>query len=237
MSKKPDGFQCDHCGKLYKRENAFMAHECDKMKRAKVLRSNIGHIAFDYYKRWLRTKRRANVNITTFGDSKYFNQFVEFAKWVKRTKLHDVEGYLKFMNLKDYPPHMWRSHEVFTKYLEFVDKRWGADDHAENTIKFLMKFGNRLADELEEEVKSTDLASYALNLMTVTEISTFIINRKLSPWVLLNSKIFRRKFMNASKDQKAAIEQAVDLNYWKAKMANNSDDNDFIKEVITEFNL
>lgn len=237
MSKKPDGFQCDHCGKLYKREKAFMEHECEPMRRAKILRSNTGHIAFDYYQKWLRTKRRANVNIKTFGDSKYFNQFVKFARWVKRMKLHDVGSYLNFMNMKDFPPHMWIDHTVYTQYLAFIDKKWGAEDHATESIKFLVKFGGRLAEELEEKVETADLASYALKEMTINEISTFIINRKLSPWVLLNSPVFRRKFMNASKDQKNAIEGAVDLTYWKAKMKNNADDNDYILDVVKGFNL
>lgn len=238
MTRKPNGFQCEYCGKLYKLEPRFMAHECEQMKRSKIIRSTTGIVAYDYYMKWLKTKGRgANVNIETFGDSKYFNQFVSFVKWVKRTKLHDVEGYLRFMKLKEFPPHMWRSHEVFAQYLEFVDKRWGADDHAKQTIKFLIKFGGRIAEEFREEVQTVDMPSYALRMITITEMATFITNRKLSPWVLLNSTIFRRKFVGASSDQKLAIEHAIDLTYWKAKMKNNPDDNDYIKDVVTEFNL
>ncbi|MFY0658088.1 MAG: hypothetical protein JXR12_15225 [Neptunomonas phycophila] len=237
MAKTPDGFQCEHCGKLYKKENFFLKHRCDQMERDEILRSNIGHIAFDYYRKWLATKRKANVNIATFGNSKYFNQFVKFARWVKKMKLHGVTEYVKFMNMKDFPPHMWTHPEVYQKYLEFVDKKWGPDEHATNTIKFLIKFGNRLADDLDEEVKYEDVASYALDLMTLNEIATFIINRKLSPWVLLNSPVFKRKFMNASKDKKIPINQAIDLTYWKAKMANDKEDNLFIKDVVERFNL
>lgn len=235
MSKTPNGFQCDHCGKLYKQETYFLKHRCDKMERAEILRSTTGLIAYDYYRKWLSTKRKANVNIDTFGNSKFFKQFVKFAKWVKRTKLHDVEGYLRFMNMKDFPPHMWVSHEVYQQYLEFIDKKWGAEDHAKNTLNFLIKFGGRIADDLDD--KPENLARFALEEMTIQEISAFIPNRKLSPWILLNSKVFRRKYMNASPDSKAAIGRSMDIEYWKIKMANNKEDTEFIREVVERFDL
>ena len=238
MSKTvPDGFQCAHCGKLYQRENAFLKHKCSAMEKAEILRSNIGHIAYDYYRKWLSTKRRANVNIDTFGSSKYFNQFVKFAKWVKKSKMHDLEGYLRFMNMKDFPPHMWTTPDVYQQYLEFVDRKWGPEDHARHTIKFLEKFARRLIDELDMDDRPEFPIRFALEELSLVELAKFITNRTVSPWILLNSTVFKRKFVNASQDRKAAISRTMDMTYWKAKMANNPEDNDYIKDVVAGFNL
>ncbi len=85
--------------------------------------------------------------------------------------------------------------------------------------------------------KPENLARFALEEMTIQEISAFIPNRKLSPWILLNSKVFRRKYMNASPDSKAAIGRSMDIEYWKIKMANNKEDTEFIREVVERFDL
>ena len=231
----PDGFQCDHCGKSYKREKAFMAHRCDQMERAEILRTNVGMQAFDYYKKWLASKRKAKVNINTFGTSKYFNQFIKFTKWLRKTKLHDVKGYMNFMIMKDFPPYMWTSYEVYQQYLEFVDKLWGPEEHINQTIKFLRKFGAQVIDDLDD--KPENPIKFALEELDIVHIAKLITNRHLSIWVLLNSTVFRTKYSKASPEKRKAIERSVDMEYWMAKMANDVDGNDWVKEVVERFDL
>ena len=231
----PNGFQCTHCGKLYKREKAFMAHTCDQMERASIMRSNIGMQSYGYYKTWLNSKRKSKVNIETFSTSKFFKQFVKFSKWCRGTKLHDTTGYIRFMIMKDFPPYMWTSHEVYQQYLEFVDKKWGPEEHINQTIKFLERFAAKLTDDMY--VKPKNPIQYALIEMDIVSMAKLVTNRHISPWVLLNSTVFKDKFITAGPEKRKALLRTIDIEYWQAKMANDTEGNDWIKDTVKAFKL
>lgn len=229
MSEAPDGYTCEYCGKVLKRESSFLKHRCKEMIRAEELRSPRGQAAYRFYTYWLNTKKRGKHNIKTFGQSKFFSAFYKFVSWSKKVKIPDREQYIRYMVLKDYHPTMWYTNEVYIEFLDWIDRKWTADDHFKQTYKTLRSISVVAECEVNE----------ALFQLHPNEILIYVKARKLSPWVLLKMDAFKTIYKKLTPEQQLHYEQVIRPRHWGTilKDPNKADDNELIRLAVKEANL
>jgi hypothetical protein len=227
-SYTPPRYQCKYCSKLFVRENMFLQHKCKDMIRAEELQTPIGQAALNYYVMWMKTYNRIVKRPESFAHSKYYRTFIEFAKFVKSVKLPDVEKFLWLMKEKDLPPSLWKTDEVYSLYIEFLDNQLSPLKKVKISIDSLVTKASAL------DVDISDIFS----AISINEILHMLRTRQLSPWLLLESKKFKEKYKReATEEQKILLETFIRPDYWIEKRKNNPKIVEKIRKIVSELNI
>jgi hypothetical protein len=220
-------FVCKYCNKVFSLEARFFRHKCKEMKRLEELQSPIGQAALGYYQHWLRQQKRLPPSASTFLTSRYFRTMVKFAEFVSKVKLPYPEKFIWLMVVKDLPPSLWTSYEVYSLYLEVIDKQT-PNESVNMTINTLMEYAEKRdidVSEIFEHIKGTELID-------------MLQKRQISPWLLLRSKKFKIYFRdNILGEQRIIVETFIRPEFWTEKLQKHSDSLPDIDKVVKELNL
>ena len=230
MTKDEALYQCHYCGKKYKREEAFIKHKCKTMEREETLRTPSGQAAWHFYQDWMRLQHKRVPDDRAFLKSRFYESFNRFAKFVKKVDLPTPQTFLKLMVQKDYPPYMWLMDEVYTEYMEYLYYKIPPQQHADITVDTLLK----IADAAECDV------SEVFDILNPSEVIEFVKQRKLSPWILLNSSKFFQFLVGTKKknaEQYIILETMIRPKYWATRFQKRPDIVKFMKKVVAGLEL
>lgn len=198
------------------------------MKRDEELKTPEGQTAWHYYQLWMRAQRRMPPPAASFLTSKYYRTFINFTKFVKSVELPRPEKFIQLMVTKTYQPTLWTNDEVYTMYMEHLDKRVPPLEQVKMSLETLIK----VADS--KEIDICDVFDH----LKPNELIHMIRVRKLSPWLLLFSKKFKRIFREeTTPEQKIILETLIRGDYWGDQMDQYPDEIVKIKEWISEADL
>lgn len=220
-------FECKHCGAMYKREAAFLNHECEEMRRKVELQSMVGQRAYQLYSKWLTMKHGRPPSIETFADSKFYKTFINVAKFVKAVKIADVGIFIRMAIEADLPPTMWTQDAVYSKYLHYMMSKVPAREQIRITVDTMCQ----LADIFECDT------SDVFYEVSASELAQIIRERKLSPWILMFSKKFKAFLMNSTVDVQHMFNDLIRPMYWKMKFEKSPKDVAYAKAVIQELGI
>lgn len=201
-------YTCIHCHKVYKREDAFFMHQCIRMKREQIIKTPTGQTAWEYYQLWFRLQNRLIPPLTTFLASKGFTAFVNFVEFTQSVNLPQPEKFIQYMIQKNFHPQMWVSDPVYVMYIEHLDRTSDPIEQATLSVKTLLSVCDR------HNVDS----SLVFTKISGQELIYLLKCRKLSPWLLLNSKQFKKLYVeHLSKEQRSIVDKLIRVEYWKDK--------------------
>lgn len=221
-------YQCTFCGTRFVSEDRFMKHRCKEMIRDEEFRSADGQTAWMYYQKWMKAYRRLVPNSKSFLHSKFFGSFYKFAQFVKKVQIPDTDAFIKLMKDKDISPTLWTNDQVYALYLEYVDRIVPPLKHAEITI-------NTLFDVAEEH--GIDVAD-VFTVIKPNDLIQLLRQRKVSPWILLNSPKFRDFFVRkTTSEEKVILESIIRPSYWKKKFSTNPTSLTVMKTYVSELHL
>ena len=179
-------YECKFCGARFKTERRFLAHKCKEMHREEEIQTTLGQAAWSYYQRWMRQQRKMVHGPQSFLHSKFYRTFIRFAQFVNQARLPDNELFIWLMVEENIPPTLWTNDTVYGRYTEFLD-------HKMSPIKLAGISINTILDYTEQrDVPPGNFFS----LISANEVIQLIRQRKLSPWMLLNSAKFRDFYAN-----------------------------------------
>jgi hypothetical protein len=209
-------------------EKRFLEHECKQMKREAELKSPSGQTAWHYYQLWMRAQNRMPPPAATFLTSKYFRTFIEFVKFSKSVDLPVPERFIKVMVMKGFSPTMWRNDEVYSIYIEWLDRKMSPLDQAKLSITTLMSYSEKHEIPIDE----------VFDRMPVQDAIHLIRVRKLSPWLLMFSRTFRVLFtIRTTPEQKIIMENLIRPSYWADKRDDHADAVAIIKTLVAEMGI
>lgn len=221
-------FECSYCNQQFVLESRFLKHYCREMQRADEFKTPIGQAAWSFYKQWMKAHKRTVHKSESFLNSKYYKAFVDFARFVKRVGLPRPETFIWLMKERKISPTLWTNDEVYSMYLEFLDRKSSPLTQASITIDTLFK----IADTIDINVDQI------FDILTANEILQFIRKRQMSPWFLLHSKKFREFIKNKiTKEEQTIFESMVRPSYWKEKFRKYPEDVEKIRRYVKELNL
>lgn len=221
-------YECGYCGQGFVHEERFMAHKCKRMKRQEVFNTPVGQAAWFYYQEWMKASNKKVSKSKSFIQSKYFNSFVRFAEFVKKTQMPKPELFIWLMKQKDMSPTIWTNDQVYSQYLEFLDRKGDPHQLAQITINTLFK----ISDAAECDV------SNIFSVLTANEVIQLLRQRRMSPWILLLSKKFTEFYCNnVSSEERIIIESIIRPEYWAEKFKNNPQIVNTMRQYISELGL
>lgn len=228
MKKNIPPYQCTFCNKRFVREVNFLAHHCRQMVRDDEFRTPLGQAAWSFYQRWMKEHRRIVPRPESFLQSKFYGSFMRFAKFAQKVQLPDPESFIWLMKDKDMPPSIWVNDQVYTAYLEFLDRKATPLARAKTTIDTLFK----IADSHDVAVENV------FDVLEPTEVIDLLRERRVSPWILLNSTKFTQFFLNVcSPEQRIIVESIIRPVYWGKQFKSYPDDLTVMRKMVEELSL
>lgn len=224
---QPDGFVCKYCGHVFHSEIRFDKHRCSKMDKHEKLHSLVGRTAHRYFNKWLKEKKRRECTLTTFGTSRFFISFYNFTIWKRKVKIPNIEQYIRLMVIWQFDPTVWTHDQVYTKYIEFIDKMSTVEDHIKNTWKTLKQVSNVV------ECDVCDVFDHLEPYM----ILDYIRARKLSPWVLLKIKPFKIKYRELPEQVRMQFNELIRPKFWSELMMTRAEETDIIVKFLEKVGL
>lgn len=221
-------YECQFCGTRFVHEQRYLKHRCKQMIRDEEFRTPTGQAAWSFYQKWMKAHRRIPPKSSAFIKSQYYTSFMRFAKFVKNVQLPDVDMFIWLMKKEDISPTIWTNDQVYVLYLEFMDRKATPNKQAKITIKTLFA----LADALDCNVG--DVFDHLL----ANEVIQLLRQRRLSPWILLNSGKFKQFFVNkTTTEERIVMESVIRPPYWAQKFKDCPEDVERMKLYVTELSL
>ena len=198
------------------------------MERHEEFQTALGQYAWTVYEKWLRLQRKQVPKAETFIRSRFYRPIMRFVKFAKKVHLPDLDAFLWLMCDLDMPPVLWTNDEIYTKYLEFLDRRANPTSRAETTINTLFLIADAADSDIED----------VFEVLTGAELVQLLRERRLSPWILLRSKRFREFLMNnTSKEELMTIQSIIRPEYWKEQFEKRPDVVTTMDNYVREMNL
>ena len=220
-------YTCKFCEHGFMTESRYLKHTCDKMRRHEEIKTPIGQTAYSFYQLWFQLKKKVAPAIESFLESKQYKPFIQFATFVKRVKITEVDLFIRMMNEKSVLPAHWTRDEMYSLYLEYLDRKITPYRQAGITVKTIEKLADAASCDISE----------VFNILTGPELIQLVRERKLSPWVLLKSPKFNVKFELMSQEEQGIFLKLVRLEYWKNKFVSKPEVNQYMKKLVEEMEL
>lgn len=221
-------YECEFCATRYIKESQFEKHTCLLKERDHDVRNTKrGRFAFTIYKTWIETRGYQKPKRDTFIESRYYKSICRFADYYYETMLPDYKDFIKYVTKKEYLPNMWCMNEVYEEYIISFDDRVKPLKQAEITFKFIDSI-SRSAD-----LDPSELFSY----LYVSDIIKLIQCRRLSPWVLFQSKVFMKHRAELDADERIALDSMLNLDVWIPRFTANKRDLKIINGLVKELGL
>ena len=229
MTARERRFECRFCGTKFVHEDRFLAHKCKQKARDEEFRTPIGQAAWSYYQGWMKVHHRQIPRSPAFLKSRFYRSFIKFAEFVKKIRLPDPETFIWLMKERDIAPTMWTMDEMYSQYLEFLDRRGDPSKQAQVTINTLFDIADAAQCEIWE----------VFDILTANEVIQLFRQRRLSPWLLLHSKekflpFFANKLSN---EERIILETIIRPAFWAEKFRKNPKAVEAMKRYVSELKL
>lgn len=197
---KPDvKWPCEFCGHVFTFEKSFMNHTCRERDRIEELRGPTGQAAYAHYSAWMKQKKRSVPPIETFGSSKLYTTFIKFAEYAQRTHIPNIPLFIQLMVEHDVSPMLWSRDQTYAMYLQWFDNAYPPEVQVLESLEKLSEIA------IDYECVRADV----FKQMPIGLLVQLIERRKLSPWFLLSSKVFRDHVGSLKQEDKARLQRAV----------------------------
>lgn len=222
-------YTCRACHTVFVREDRFLAHKCKQMKREEEFHSPAGQAAWNYYQQWLREMKRLPPSAgQSFMSSKFFRTFINFVTFTKTVELPRPEKFIWLMVQKNFPPALWQTDEVYSMYLEFLDRKVPPLEQANLSVETLFSYAEK------HDVDVSDV----FTKLHPADLIQMLRTRRLSPWLLLCTTKFGPYFRNQTNpEQRIIIENLIRADFWYDKMEQHAEDVLAIKKVVQAMGL
>ena len=217
-------FTCDFCNKSFQREMTMMKHICEPKRRWQDKDLVGNRIGFQtwlefYTKNSTSKKKRTYIDFTK---SAYYLVFVRFANYCVSIKAVNIARYTNWLINNKVKIDSWSSDTIYNKFLiEYLKDEDPFDAIArsiENTIE--------LAKEAGIETKDS------LRYINRNRLVNYIINGKISPWMLYHSESGIELIEDLDESQQRIIMDYINPERWAVKFKRDSDIVRQVKELL-----
>lgn len=227
----PNLFQCKYCSATFVNEKNLKRHSCKYKKRYEhITKTSRGNTAYKKYLFWLKKCGRSvkYVDEHTFIHSTHYNYFIRFMQFSREKGIPNINLYITIMAQKGIIPQHWTQDMVLEFFLETYDWDISPKKHIATSVDTILRLSEALECEPNEIFEKLDSSS----------MLRLIQSRKISPWLLLNSKTFKKYLAtSASAKERDYINRFINPEKWKGIIDKNTKLIKDIKMILDEFDL
>jgi hypothetical protein len=203
-------------------------HNCEQMKRAKLLQTNNGKSAFFNYQEWTSLKRHQNDSMDDFLNSRHFKPMMRFAEYSRKMAIPNLKRYMEVMVDMDIHPKDWCQHIVYDHYITNIFDIMTLREQCEVTVDTIFELSKIFDCETGEVFRHIEPSS------TIRIIQA----RKLMPCLLLTSKKFMGYLRTGmTREQQVLASELLNPKKWDKYFKDNPEDLKQMKSYIRALDL
>lgn len=225
-TEQSEEYRCEHCKRNFTRPGNLLKHLCEQKRRWQEKDKPANRIAFEswlkFYKMIQPTRKKKEY--VDFIASAYYIGFVKFGLYCVESYVVDPLNYVDHLLKENVPLDNWNSDKVYTKYL-IIHLR---NEDGLGAVK--RSIDNMLTLAENENVELRDVFRY----VNVNKVCHYIMNGKISPWVIYQSKSGSEFLSKLNDDQRNFIYPYIDPERWNIKFKRDDEQVKVISAIIKE---
>jgi len=222
---------CNYCKKSFVRERTLLSHMCEKKRRHFNKDEKYVQLGFNAWKLFYKLTGSSIGKEKTYKDfigSNHYIAFTKFGKHILNTNMVNPDQFIPFVIKNHIRLDDWCKDSIFEEYVRKICRKEDVNTALERQIKIMMKWAENNDENWVDYFKNIDIG-IAYKLITTGH---------LSPWLLLNSdEVEKNLFTRFSDEQFMHVADFINFDFWKIKMAHESDDTLFVKSVIEDIGI
>ncbi len=201
---------CEFCKRSFARERTLISHLCEKKQRW-LNRDHAGNrIGFQCWVQFFTkhsSSKTKNKTYEEFINSPYYIAFVKFGSYCVDTKVLNIPFYVDWLLKEQIKLDTWTSDSVYDRYLcQYL--------RIENPFDAIYR-GVENCSELAiiNNIQPNDVFRY----VNANRVCQYILNGKISPWMLYCSDSGIRFLETLNQDQVTMIHDYINPEQWALK--------------------
>lgn len=217
-------WNCEYCGKEFKRESSIQRHMCVQKKRWMEKDSQQVRMALKLFNDWqlMAMGKKHPTEFSTFSKSRYYTAFTKFASYILDTRVLAPERYLRWLVESQTGVDDWSKDSVYSRYLMDHNKKETVERAVERFVIHAEKWSERTGSHWTE---------YWIRAQPHVVVNDIKMG-KISPWVFLGHSQAKDMLDVLPHELLGDIASTVDLEYWQRKLAVNKPAVKWIGEIL-----
>lgn len=221
----PD-YTCEFCSKTFLREKSFLVHMCEKKQRWLDRDQKYFTLAYLAYNRFYEIAYKASKKKTTtdFIESKYYNDFIKFGRYLNNINALEPEGFIESLIRNQVKLREWTKDHYYNDWVRSLTRKESWEKAFERNLLLIYQWSQEVGEEPNKffALVNTNLAVQ------------WIQTGRLSPWILYTAPSAQLLFERMAEDQLRMIQGWLDPKYWKSVFARNVGDYEAIEQALIE---
>lgn len=228
IAKKSE-FHCDFCGKDFLRESTLFIHLCKKKQRWLSRDEKYMKVALYAYKRFFATnfKIKADKTFEDFAESKFFDGFVKFGKYIISIECIDPHAFVEFVIKSGLALDLWSDPRVYEMWVREQTKKESPDKALERMLLLMESWA------MHHNKNWTDF----FREISPSEAVLWIETGRISPWILYIASSAICLIERLSDDQVKIVNKYVEDAFWQSKLKQYKNDVEMIRNELDVVNV
>ena len=224
LENKLKEFKCEHCLKVFVRENSFVKHECLKKRRWIDKDKPVNRIA---YSAWLYYHQKYHINkkkldYKDFIANSYYKAFFNFGTYCCDIRVINVGEFVEYLLYNKISVDRWASDKEYTKFLIGYLR-------SENCIEATRRSVETMISMCESQnIQLGDFFRY----INSNKICYYITTGHISPWILYQSVSGKKFLSNLDSSQTNLVFEYIDPARWNIKFKREPLNVEEVKSIL-----
>lgn len=222
-------FECHFCNKKYKKVETLTTHKCkirDRLNFKGETYFRLAFLSFNIFYEWGFPRGKPKTEID-FIKSSYFDNFLEYGKFMVAVKINDLEKYTKFLLSNNVPIKHWCDESIYGTFVDRIIKSESPEVAVERTIITMEKWAAKNNKPFQNFFKE---AEPSLILKSIKQ-------GKVSPWVVYNTVTGKQFMKRLTPIHIQSLYGLIDPDFWSYEFKKHKNEVSAISAVLKSAGL
>lgn len=218
--------RCPYCEKTFQRETSLSVHVCEQKRRWLDKDERGVQLGLQAFLKFYEI-HQGSARFKTFDDfarSPYYRAFVRFGRHCVDINAINPSRYVEWLLEKNKKIDHWYRDSIYDEYLFDYLRREAMTDAIARAIEYSISWGEK------HEHPAHDMLRYG----NENYVTLAVTNGRVSPWVLYNCESGQRYLENCREDNKKAIWDLIDPDFWSKKFHDYPADQKYAQTILGE---
>jgi len=220
------GFTCQFCKITLSTEKYLFNHLCDLKRRFLQRDDKSTKVAFAAYERfYVRSmNRRKPITYDEFDRSPFYAAFIRFARHLIDLGAISPMQFVDFLLRVEAPIDRWTDPVMYATYIRELNKNESPADAVERNLMVMEQWSIESGEDWRDFFRKVAPAL----------ATGWIRSGKISPWLLCTASSAWILMDRLSEEQICIVNEAIDADYWQAKISRHQETVEAIRNTLSE---
>lgn len=227
VCKPKPAFACEFCKARLKTERGLIAHKCAGKHRYLRRHEKPETLAFTIYHHFYEKTMRQQVTEPGFRKSQFYTAFLAFAHFLHDWEVGDPLRYTDFLLRIEWSLDDWCNPNIYARYIHELNKDELPVEAIRRNFLVMRQWSSKSGEDWRDFFRK----------VSPVLASNWIVKGRLSPWLLFTSWSAMELMERFTPEQQEMVRRAIDMDFWRAKLARHAEDVEVIRGLLEEHNI